>query len=439
MTTTPSTTADDDAASGWEDAGSGSGSSGMLEVDVVPCYSGFFGECETCDAQGSCICGSNSDGFSDFILMDRTQWNEPRLLCTVSSTAIQALHVVSTAAAFGVLIYCMRTMQVQAAIARNCRASYLEHRPLKLLLCGSISLIFSIVMSVWKLADPSLIQAVDVLPSTIEFLRMATFILMTQIHAFHIMVIAAGTQMTSLGQQHVDDIVRAKRLTMVIQALAGIAFSSISVLTSVLSKAGYHSIELQTTMFLSRFALDVAGSSTAIAIAIRDARFFNRWFSASIQAAQESFAVASGGVSHARADNRVSDPIVMPRYLAEILETVSQLERARHNILMPRWLWTIGALSLPTSYLVSLGNPLLWSRMSYILPLQQIFCAFIMSQVCQLYSASVLSSTFHILRPSGPLRMCKYPRIQRSTGADRHGGQQAQPGHGIRSQICQQV
>eukprot|EP00965_Chrysotila_dentata_P120655 3989902-Pleurochrysis_carterae.AAC.1 len=73
---------------------------------------------------------------------------------------------------------------------------------------------------------------------------MATFILMTQIHAFHIMVIAAGTQMTSLGQQHVDDIVRAKRLTM---ALAGIAFSSISVLTSVLSKAGYHSIELQTT------------------------------------------------------------------------------------------------------------------------------------------------------------------------------------------------
>eukprot|EP00965_Chrysotila_dentata_P207024 6183881-Pleurochrysis_carterae.AAC.1 len=40
-----------------------------------------------------------------------------------------------------------------------------------------------------------------------------------------------------------------------------------------------------------------------------------------IHTLQESFAVASGGVSHARADNRVSDPIVMPRYLAEILET----------------------------------------------------------------------------------------------------------------------
>uniref|UniRef100_A0A7S4BQ02 Uncharacterized protein n=1 Tax=Chrysotila carterae TaxID=13221 RepID=A0A7S4BQ02_CHRCT len=218
--------------------------------------------------------------------MDRTQWNEPRLLCTVSSTAIQALHVVSTAAAFGVLIYCMRTMQVQAAIARNCRASYLEHRPLKLLLCGSISLIFSIVMSVWKLADPSLIQAVDVLPSSIEFLRMATFIPMTQIHAFHIMVIAAGTQMTTLGQRQVDDIIRTKKSTMVFQALAGTIFSFITLLTAVLSKAGYHSIELQTTMFLSRFALDVAGSSTAIAIGIWDARFFNRWFGASIQAAQ---------------------------------------------------------------------------------------------------------------------------------------------------------
>jgi len=438
MTTTPSTTADDDAASGWEDAGSGSGSSGMLEVDVVPCYSGFFGECETCDAQGSCICGSNSDGFSDFILMDRTQWNEPRLLCTVNSTAIRALYVISTAAAFGVLIYCIRTMQVQAAIARKCRASYLEHRPLVLLLFGSISLIFSIIMSVWKLADPSLIQAVDVLPSSIEFLRMATFIPMTQIHAFHIMVIAAGTQMTTLGQRQVDDIIRTKKSTMVFQALAGTIFSFITLLTAVLSKAGYHSIELQTTMFLSRFALDVAGSSTAIAIAIRDARFFNRWFGASIQAAQEAYSLASGGVSRAEADIKTSGRTVSA-YLAEILETVSQLERARDNMVMPRRFWAIGALSLSSSYLLSLAIPLLWSRMSYILPVQQIICAFIASQICQLYSDDMLSTAFQILRPSVGLRIFTYPSARHLTRSDCHGGQQAQPDHAVTNQICQQV
>jgi len=410
---------------------------------AIPCYSGFFGTCSTCDRDGSCICADNSDGHSDFIPMDRTRWGEPRLLCTINNSAVDALSVTAIVIALLLLARIMHCIRLQTSIARQRKVSYCEHKPLAVLAFCAFGVLLSIALHVLKLVKPSQLQAVNILPTGIEFLRKCSFIVMSTIHSLHVVLVAVGAQQTHRGQHMILRIIRRKKRSLLMQVILAVVTGCISASTAFLGYGGLHSIELQTTLFVIGLTCETLFALVAAILGIRDGRFHKRWFDESIQAAQRSLEVYAGGASRA-SHGRSSKNVIMLQQEFEVAEQISKLRESRDTVLASRRPLLLAAAALICAHVASLAVPLLWTRMSYIPPVRSSVWFAMSYPICQLYSKNadggdcatlcMLSAHFRAVQ-----RAFFGTFNQPAVYSTRSSATEMQTPDGVNTRVCQQV
>jgi len=185
----------DDKSSG--DAAFGSGE------PAKACYAGILGRCLQCNSQGSCLCGSNSNGMTDILVMDRDAWDEPTLLCPNIELVLVAVHALTCLLVAILLpgIICAIQSQVQHARSSP-RASYLR-APLLVLFGGLMGTVCVLLFSGLKLALPLRVVGIDPLVSLALAVKNTASAVALEAHLYHVVSVALNSQVMSLGGQRV--------------------------------------------------------------------------------------------------------------------------------------------------------------------------------------------------------------------------------------------
>mmetsp|Transcript_11096 Transcript_11096/g.21535 ORF Transcript_11096/g.21535 Transcript_11096/m.21535 type:complete len:396 (+) Transcript_11096:373-1560(+) len=340
-------------------------------VQAMPCYSGIYGTCASCDLAGSCICKAHTSGHSDMVTMDRRRFGGIVYVCPTRTRAILSAWAFSLFVACVAGSICLYAFIVHANKAHKRHRWALQERVPRIFALLLASCVSTIVLSAAKLSSESLLIGIDMVPSACQSLQLTLDFFAGGQHTTQLLAGALSTQETTLGRTRINEAVaREARLFTLFGIFSSIIFAS-PLIGAISVKADLHSETLEKALLL----VSDLGSSLVILLILllmaRRTKLMLFSFSRSIAALKASAAIAVGGASivaeHRRAAAAGADlgQAYRPAYLASVDEEIEQMEAARNKLRTHMTRFFLGAFAAVALSACFGGIPMLWNKNSY--------------------------------------------------------------------------
>uniref|UniRef100_A0A7S4C4L4 Uncharacterized protein n=1 Tax=Chrysotila carterae TaxID=13221 RepID=A0A7S4C4L4_CHRCT len=367
-----------------QDVGSGSiGLDVMGDLDGsgevgTACYAGILGRCRECDFQGSCICGKHANGMSDILLLDRSRWGDPILVCTNFEPALIALYAVQSMLAIVVMCRILVAAKVQVKVARQHGCSKCGHLPLCSLSAGLVGAVSAFVFGILKLVDPSRAVGIDPFITLLASLRNIVMTIGNELFFMHLVRTSLKAEEASLGRHRVQEAVQHNLWSFRKKIALFGATNTIPLIQCVLISMGVAtSLRDQMLVATSFYFTELLRGVASSALIFYDTRHLMRTFESCIDAARASFSVAAGGVADLAAVLRQSDarvssssPTLLRPHLRALGSEITNLKQSAATLRKYGYRTLKAPIIMSCLWFVILAIPPLWGGQSYFISLQ---------------------------------------------------------------------
>mmetsp|Transcript_24914 Transcript_24914/g.54419 ORF Transcript_24914/g.54419 Transcript_24914/m.54419 type:complete len:531 (+) Transcript_24914:236-1828(+) len=212
---------------------------------MASCYHGHLGRCTDCNSAGSCICGWSLSGYNDLLLMDRTQWDDIVLMCSVSAFVLDLLYGLVICL---LLLVCYQTLNAflkQRRVAHELQVPLLHHRPVVVLICFWTQTACRLCFCTAKIAAPTQVLGIDWLPSGLFALSMLFAHTGAAIHAIHVTATSISSSEFALGRERAEAALSVERQHLILQAIFLCTLGMLPLVQAMVVQSGQNDMWLQ--------------------------------------------------------------------------------------------------------------------------------------------------------------------------------------------------